>query len=138
MRSAASAMACNPEEQKRLMVIALVSTGSPARSEALKARPTGVRTAETMTASGMAGPHNSKLPFNCWSDAWEKATLGGKNPFIYGDPCSVVGAQHAAPLQARLCPQEQLLRLLGAEGLDGIDGRGAARRQVARKERGGY
>src|SRR5467141_42794 len=104
-RSAARAMACKPEEQKRLMVIALVSTGSPARSAAmratfmpcspsgmaqpritssislgstpgtleraslmaraarssgrvvrsdpLKARPTGVRTAETMTASGM-------------------------------------------------------------------------------------
>src|SRR5215467_11735540 len=112
MRSAASAMACNPDEQKRLMVIAEVSTGRPARSaamratfipcspsgmaqpritssislgsspgtrasaslmasaarssgrvarnEPLEARPTGVRTEETITASGMAEPHTAK------------------------------------------------------------------------------
>src|SRR5580698_6055695 len=105
MRSAARAMAWSPEEQKRLMVIAEVSTGKPARKAAMRAtfmpcspsgmaqprmtsstslasrpgtraraslmasaarssgrverreplwaRPTGVRTAETITASGM-------------------------------------------------------------------------------------
>src|SRR5229473_2902054 len=37
MRSAASAMACRPDEQKRLMVMAEVSTGRPARSEAMRA-----------------------------------------------------------------------------------------------------
>src|SRR6266481_4283252 len=37
MRSAASAMACRPEEQKRLMVIAEVSTGRPARRAAMRA-----------------------------------------------------------------------------------------------------
>ena len=33
MRSAAMAIACRPEEQKRLMVIAETSTGNPARSD---------------------------------------------------------------------------------------------------------
>src|SRR5580700_11624081 len=37
MRSAAIAIACNPEEQKRLMVIAEVSIGKPARSAAIRA-----------------------------------------------------------------------------------------------------
>src|SRR6266403_4808503 len=124
MRSAARAMACRPEEQKRLMVIALVSTGRPARraamratfmpcspsgmaqpritssislasrpgtrasaslmanaarssgrvarSEPLKARPTGVRTAETMTASGMAGPRRSRFRVYCWARVGKK------------------------------------------------------------------
>src|SRR5271155_159778 len=50
MRSAARAMACKPEEQKRLMVIAEVSTGSPARSEAMRA------TFIPDSASGVAQP----------------------------------------------------------------------------------
>ena len=37
MRSAAMAIACNPDEQKRLIVTADTSTGSPARSEAMRA-----------------------------------------------------------------------------------------------------
>src|SRR6266852_4551078 len=39
MRSAARAMACRPEEQKRLMVMAEHSTGRPARSEARDVHP---------------------------------------------------------------------------------------------------
>ena len=50
MRSEASAMACRPEEQKRLMVIAEVDTGSPARREATRA------TLLPCSASGMAQP----------------------------------------------------------------------------------
>ena len=50
IRSAASAMACRPEEQKRLMVMAEVSTGRPARSEAIRA------TFIPCSASGMAQP----------------------------------------------------------------------------------
>ncbi len=50
MRSAARAIACRPEEQKRLMVMAEVSTGRPARSEAIRA------TFIPCSASGMAQP----------------------------------------------------------------------------------
>ena len=50
MRSAAIAIACSPEEQKRLMVSAETSTGSPARSEAMRA------TFIPCSASGMAQP----------------------------------------------------------------------------------
>src|SRR5438876_1116234 len=50
IRSAASAIACNPEEQKRLMVIAEHSTGNPARSDAILA------TFIPCSASGMAQP----------------------------------------------------------------------------------
>src|SRR5690348_5690972 len=50
MRSAAMAMACNPEEQKRLMVMAEASTGRPARREAMRA------TFMPCSASGMAQP----------------------------------------------------------------------------------
>ena len=35
IRSAAIAIACNPDEQKRLIVIAEHSTGNPARREAM-------------------------------------------------------------------------------------------------------
>ena len=37
MRSAAIAIACSPDEQKRLMVSADTSTGSPARNDAMRA-----------------------------------------------------------------------------------------------------
>src|SRR5579863_8780179 len=37
IRSAAIAITCNPEEQKRLMVIAEISIGRPARSDAIRA-----------------------------------------------------------------------------------------------------
>ena len=50
MRSAAMAIACRPEEQKRLMVIAEISTGRPARSDAMRA------TFMPCSASGMAQP----------------------------------------------------------------------------------
>src|SRR5216683_246976 len=50
IRSAARAMACRPEEQKRLMVMALVSTGRPARREAMRA------TFMPCSPSGMAQP----------------------------------------------------------------------------------
>ena len=50
MRSAAMAIACRPEEQKRLMVMAEISTGRPARSEAMRA------TFMPCSASGMAQP----------------------------------------------------------------------------------
>src|SRR6266496_1307676 len=50
IRSAAMAMDCNPEEQKRLMVNAAVSTGSPARNAAMRA------TFMPCSASGMAQP----------------------------------------------------------------------------------
>ena len=50
MRSAAIAMACSPDEQKRLMVTAETSTGKPARSEAMRA------TFIPCSASGMAQP----------------------------------------------------------------------------------
>ena len=50
MRSAAIAIACSPEEQKRLMVIAETSTGRPARSDAMRA------TFIPCSASGMAQP----------------------------------------------------------------------------------
>jgi hypothetical protein len=50
MRSAASAIDWRPEEQKRLMVMALVSTGSPARMAAARA------TFIPCSASGIAQP----------------------------------------------------------------------------------
>src|ERR1019366_8587316 len=50
MRSAAMAIACKPEEQNRLIVTADPSTGSPARSEAMRA------TFIPCSASGMAQP----------------------------------------------------------------------------------
>ena len=50
MRSLAIAIVCNPEEQKRLIVIALVSTGSPARIAAARA------TFMPCSASGIAQP----------------------------------------------------------------------------------
>ena len=50
MRSAAMAIACSPDEQKRLMVIAETSTGNPARSAAMRA------TFIPCSASGMAQP----------------------------------------------------------------------------------
>ena len=50
MRSAASAMACSPDAQKRLMVMAETSTGMPARSDAMRA------TFMPCSASGMAQP----------------------------------------------------------------------------------
>ena len=50
MRSAAMAIDCRPEEQKRLMVMALVSTGSPARIAAARA------TFMPCSASGIAQP----------------------------------------------------------------------------------
>jgi hypothetical protein len=50
MRSAARAIDCKPEEQKRLMVIAEVSTGRPARSDAMRA------TFIPCSPSGMAQP----------------------------------------------------------------------------------
>src|SRR5580658_4906048 len=123
IRSAAMAIACNPEEQNRLMVIAEVSIGSPARNAAIRATfipcspsgiaqpritssislasrpgtrasasliasaakssgrvarneplnafPTGVRTEETITASGMAASQ-SEFPSYCWASRQEK------------------------------------------------------------------
>ena len=50
MRSAAMAIACSPDEQKRLMVMAETSTGRPARSDAMRA------TFMPCSASGMAQP----------------------------------------------------------------------------------
>src|SRR5579864_2255706 len=50
MRSAAMAIDCSPEEQKRLMVSAETSTGNPARREAMRA------TFMPCSASGMAQP----------------------------------------------------------------------------------
>src|SRR5580692_1531234 len=50
MRSAAIAMACSPDEQKRLIVSAETSTGNPARSDAIRA------TFMPCSASGMAQP----------------------------------------------------------------------------------
>src|SRR5579859_790552 len=50
MRSAAMAMDCSPEEQKRLMVIADASTGRPARIDAMRA------TFIPCSASGIAQP----------------------------------------------------------------------------------
>src|SRR4051794_36860971 len=50
MRSAAIAIDCRPEEQKRLMVIAEHSTGRPARNDAIRA------TFIPCSASGMAQP----------------------------------------------------------------------------------
>ena len=50
MRSAAIAIVCSPEEQKRLIVMALVSTGSPARIAAARA------TFMPCSASGIAQP----------------------------------------------------------------------------------
>src|SRR5262249_5691665 len=50
MRSAAIAIACKPEEQKRLIVMAETSTGNPARSEAMRA------TFMPCSASGIAHP----------------------------------------------------------------------------------
>src|SRR5262245_15193723 len=50
MRSAAIAIDCRPDEQKRLMVIALVSTGRPARIAAARA------TFMPCSASGIAQP----------------------------------------------------------------------------------
>src|SRR5260370_2965999 len=50
IRSAAIAIDCKPEEQKRLIVIALVSTGSPARIAAARA------TFIPCSASGIAQP----------------------------------------------------------------------------------
>src|SRR5207244_4435224 len=48
--STASEIACSPDEQKRLMVMAETSTGSPARSEAIRA------TFMPCSASGVAQP----------------------------------------------------------------------------------
>ena len=50
IRSLAMAIVCNPDEQNRLTVIALVSTGSPARIAAARA------TFMPCSASGMAQP----------------------------------------------------------------------------------
>ena len=50
MRSAAMAIACSPEEQKRLIVSAETSTGNPARSDAIRA------TFIPCSASGVAQP----------------------------------------------------------------------------------
>ena len=50
MRSAAKAIACRPEEQKRLMVTAALSTGTPARRLAMRA------TFMPCSASGIAQP----------------------------------------------------------------------------------
>src|SRR5690349_12369975 len=50
MRSAAIAIDCKPDEQKRLIVIALVSTGKPARIAAARA------TFMPCSASGIAQP----------------------------------------------------------------------------------
>ena len=50
MRSAANAMDCNPEEQKRLTVTAEVSFGNPARNAAIRA------TFMPDSPSGMAQP----------------------------------------------------------------------------------
>ena len=50
MRSLAMAIVCSPEEQNRLIVIALVSTGSPARIAAARA------TFMPCSASGIAQP----------------------------------------------------------------------------------
>ena len=50
IRSLAMAIVCNPDEQNRLTVIALVSTGSPARIAAARA------TFMPCSASGIAQP----------------------------------------------------------------------------------
>ena len=50
MRSAANAMACRPDEQKRLIVTAALSTGMPARRLAMRA------TFMPCSASGIAQP----------------------------------------------------------------------------------
>ena len=50
MRSAANAIACRPDEQKRLMVTADASTGTPARRLAMRA------TFSPCSASGIAQP----------------------------------------------------------------------------------
>src|SRR6267142_3034270 len=66
MRSAPRAMACNPEEQKRLMVMAEHSTGSPARSDAMRA------TFMPCSASGVAHPMIT-------SSIWPLSTCGTRS-----------------------------------------------------------
>src|SRR6267142_1286492 len=66
MRSAPRAMACNPEEQKRLMVMAEHSTRSPARSDAMRA------TFMPCSASGVAHPMIT-------SSIWPLSTCGTRS-----------------------------------------------------------
>ncbi len=78
MRSAAMAIACRPEEQKRLMVMAEISTGKPARSDAMRA------TFMPCSASGMAQPRMTSsisLGSSLWH-ALERALDGHRGQII--------------------------------------------------------
>src|SRR5690348_6876500 len=90
MRSAAIAIDCNPDEQKRLIVIADASTGNPARSDAIRA------TFMPCSASGIAQPRitsSISLGSSC-------GTLSSA-PLIAMAPSSSGRVARSVPLNAR-------------------------------------
>ena len=82
MRSAASATACTPEEQKRLMVIAGTLSGSPARSTPMRATfipcgPSGIAQ-PTMTSPISCGSRPgtcASAPLSTWASMSSGRTL---------------------------------------------------------------
>src|SRR6202046_4729893 len=70
IRCAAIAIACSPDEQKRLMVIAAASTGNPARNDAIRA------TLAPCSPSGIAQPMTtSSISWGSRPLAWATASL---------------------------------------------------------------
>src|SRR3989475_8615471 len=93
-RCAASAMACMPEEQKRLTVMPAVVTGSPARSAAWRAMfwpvaPSG--SAQPMTTSSTS-PGSIPARFTAWAMTWPPMAA----------PCVLLNApRYARPIGVR-------------------------------------
>src|SRR5271156_292924 len=83
---AAIAMACSPEEQKRLMVIAADSTGSPARKEAIRA------TFMPCSPSGMAQPITTS------------STSLGSSPFAWATASLITMAPRSSGREVRSVP----------------------------------
>ena len=97
IRSAAMAIDCSPEEQKRFMVIAEHSTGSPARNDAIRA------TFIPCSASGMAQPRitsSTSLASSCGTRASAPLSAAAaissgrvaRKPPLYARPTGVLTA----------------------------------------------
>src|SRR5262249_51023614 len=97
IRSALSAIACNPEEQNRLIVIADVSTGSPARSAAIRATfipcsPSGIAQPRITSSISFASSPGTRAIASLIANAAKSSGRVARNDPLYALPTGVLTA----------------------------------------------
>src|SRR5215468_9131046 len=97
IRSAASAIACNPDEQNRLIVIADVSTGNPARSAAIRATfipcsPSGIAQPRITSSISFASRPGTRPIASLITSAAKSSGLVARKLPLYALPTGVLTA----------------------------------------------